>query len=288
MTLPILLHYGDVFSKHFWARTNWGTVIGTYGSYLGLESKLALVLIAFFGIVVGALLVRRRRTPGAEGSPDEHAFGPPELILIGGFLYFPAILVVLTKFLHSGYTDRYGLPAILGLVLGLVYLVRSVWLKSSSIYLLAALLIAFAYQGGNDIWDLHYAGSSKVDERWTSLAELSHSEPDIPVVIASPTAYLEAVEYSPPELPGRLIDVVDTDNATRLVGTDSPDETNRLLAQFIPLHVQDLTAFQVAHRKFILRSGGGYDWFTQYLVEKRYRLSLLSKDAGSSLYIAER
>ena len=285
MSLPILVHYRNIFSKNFWSRPNWGTVIGTYGSYLGLDSTLALVLIAFFGIVVGESLLRMCRTPGREGSLDERDFGLPEIILVGGFLCFPAILVVLTKCLHSGYTPRYGWPAILGLVLGSVYLVRSIWLKPSSTYLLVALLLAFAYQGGRS---LNKAGSSRVDERWTSLAELSHSEPNIPVVIGSPIAYLEAAEYSPPELRGRLVEVVDADNATRLVGADTPDKTNRLLAQFIPLHVEDLAAFQVTHQKFILRSDGRYDWFTQYLVERRYHLSLLSKDAGSSLYIAER
>ncbi len=291
MSLPILLHYRDIFGKNFWSRPSWAAVIWTYGSYLdlGLDSTLALVLIAFFGIVVGESLLRMCRTPGGEGSLDERDFGSPEIILVGGFLYFPAILVVLTKFLHSGYTPRYGWPAILGLVLGSVYLVRSIWLKSSSTYLLVALLIAFAYQGGRDVRSLHEAGSSRVDKRWTSLAELSHSEPNIPVVIGSPFAYLEAAEYSPPELRGRLVEVVDADNATRLVGADTPDKTNRLLAQFIPLQVEDLAAFQVAHQKFILRSANGaYDWFTQYLVERRYHLSLLSKDAGSSLYIAER
>jgi hypothetical protein len=153
---------------------------------------------------------------------------------------------------------------------------------------LIALLIAFVVQGGSDLWRLYTAGSTRVDERWISLAEVSRSEPSVPFVIGSPTAYLEATEYSPPELRDRLVEVVDADIATRLVGTDTPDKTNRLLAQFIPLHIEDLAAFQTAHQKFILRSGGDFDWFTQYLIERRYHLRLFSKDAGSSLYIAER
>jgi hypothetical protein len=239
------------------------------------------------GIVVAESLLRTCRKPG-EGSLDERDFGPPEIVLVGGFLYFPALLVALTKLLHSGYAPRYGWPAILGLVLRSVYLVRTIWLRSSSVYLLVALLIAFTYQCSFDIRMLYKADSSRSDERWTRLAELSRSEPSIPVVIGSPIAYLETAEYSPPELRDRLVEVIDPDNATRLVGTDTPDKTNRLLAQFIPLHVEDLGAFQAAQQKFILRSDGPYDWFTLYLLERRYRLSLLSEDDGSSLYIAER
>ena len=121
--------------------------------------------------------------------------------------------------MHSGYTPRYGWPAILGLVLGSVYLVRTIWLKSSSAYLLVALLIAFAFKALVMSGVLYKAGSSRVDERWTSLAELSRSEPSIPVVIGSPLAYLEAAEYSPPELRDRLVEVdEDTSGLTRSLG----------------------------------------------------------------------
>jgi hypothetical protein len=290
MSLPVLLHYRDVFGKNFWSRPSWGAVISSYVNYLGLDLTLALVLIACFGLVLSDSARRMRRTP-EEGSFGEHRVGTPEIILIGGFLCFPALLVVLTKLLHSGYTPRYGWPAILGLALGPVYLARTVWLKPCSAYLLVALLIAFAYQSGRDFRRLYKVGPSPVDGRWSRLAELSGSQPSLPVVIGSPIEYLEAAEYSPPELRDRLVGVVDEDIATRLVGADTPDKTNRLLAQFIPLHVEDLAAFQAAHQRFILRSDaayGDYDWFTQYLVERRYHLSLLSKDASVSLYIAER
>ncbi len=69
--------------------------------------------------------------------------------------------------------------------------------------------------------------------------------------------------------------------------SDTPDKTNSLLAQFIPLRIESLTKFQLAHPKFILYSGG--DWLTQYLVENRYHLFLLAtENDGSALYVAER
>ena len=280
-----MLHYQDVYGEHFWSRPSWGAVVESYGTYLGLDSKLALVLVAFFGIVVGASLLRMCRMAG-EASLDGRDLGLSEIVLVGGFLYFPALLVVLTKLGHTGYHPRYGWPAIFGLALGSVYLVRSIWLKSASTYLLVALLIAIAYQVSGEVRSLY--NSSRVDERSTSLAKLDRSEPNLPVVIGSPIAYLEAAEYWPRELRDRLVEVVDTDMATRLVGTDTPDKTNRLLAQFIPLHVEDLAAFQAAHEKFILRSGGSYDWFTEYLIQSRYHMMLFSTDANGSFYIVER
>jgi len=300
--LPVLLHFRDIFGENIWARPSWILVRNTYGSYLGLDSKLVSVLILFFGLVVGDSLLRMVRPPRKR--PCECGFSAPEIILVSGFVFYPALLVVLTKLLGSSYTSRYGWPAILGLVLGSVYLLRTLWLRSSSAYLLVALLIAFGLQGGHDFWMLYKAGSTRVrvDERWTRLAELSRSEPGIPVVIGSGIGYLEAAEYAPLELRDRLVQVVDPDVATRLVGSDTTDKTNRLLAEFIPLRVEDLSRFQAAHQKFILYSGGAYDWFTQYLVDSRYNMRLIgvvvvdlggeelqhSKDDGGSVYIAER
>jgi hypothetical protein len=286
MSLSILLNFRDVFGKNFWAQPSWGMTISTYGDYLGLGSTFELALIAFFGIVSGDSLLRMWRTP-ADRYLDEHDFGPHEVILISGFLYLPVFLVVLTKLMHSGYHPRYGWPAILGLALGSVYLVRTIWLKHSSTYLLVALLFIFAYQSAEDVrWKLYESPPSRAEERWTSLAKLSHNHPGIPVVIGSPLAYLEAAEYAPLELRDRLVEVVDADIATRLVGSDTPDRTNRLLAQFLPLRVEDLAAFQATHQKFLLYSEGrAYDWFTRYLLGKGHHLKLLSKAADSSLYI---
>jgi hypothetical protein len=259
-------------------------IVTTYHAYLGFGLKFALLLIAFFGIALGDLLLRICRTT-REGSLDDRYLPPSDIILIIAFLGYPVLLFVLTKLLHGGYTPRYGWPAILGLVLGLVYLLRAIG-PSASAYLLPALLITFVFQGGGAALKIYK--SSGADERWTSLVELSRSEPNIPVVIADPLTYLEAAEYSPPEIRDRLVAVIDAEMATRLAGTDTTGKTIGLLAEFVPLHVENLAAFQSAHEKFLLRSGGSEDWFTDYLVQSKYHLMLFSTDANNSLYIVER
>lgn len=294
LSLPILLHCREVFGDNFWSRPSWSMVIDTYKSYYVIDGiKLTFVLIFFFGIVTGESMLRMFRK-SRETSLECH-FGLPEIILVGSFLLYPALLVVLTKFLGGGYVPRYGLPVIFGLVIGSMYLFHTICLKSYSAHLLGALLIVFAMQACVDFTRLSKAGVSRQDEYWTRLAELSRDEPGIPVVIGSGLRYLEATEYAPPELRNRLVHVVDTDSASRLVGTDSADKLIRILAQFIPLRVEDLGPFQAAHQRFILYSGSGLEWFTQYLVERKYHLKLLSKDADGlvekkfdSIFIVER
>ena len=285
--IPILLHFQEVVGRNFWAKPDWGMVVSTYSGYLWLDSTFTLVLIFFFVLVVGDSLPRMWQ-PGERMS--EYEFTAPEIFLISGFLFYPILLVLLANLLGSGYTPRYGWPGILGLVLGSVHLVRPIWFRSVSAYLLAGLLIVFAVQSGNDLLMLSKAGSAGVDARWTKLAISSRNKPSIPVVIGNPMAYLEAMAYAPPELRDRLVMVVDPGIAARLLWSDTPDQANCLLAQFVPLRVEYLAPFQVANQKFLLYSGG--DWLTQYLIESKYHLTLLSKEdwagGGGSLYVVER
>jgi hypothetical protein len=312
--LPILLRFRDIFGTDFWARPNWSQVLSTYKLHLGPTNEFALLLMFVFSLVVDDSLPRIWRKPG-EGSL-ERDFSPSEVTLVGDFLFYPALLVLLTKLMHAGYTPRYGSPGILGLGLGSAHLFRSVWRYSSSIYLVAALLIGSAVQSGYDFKLLPgvlaptvlpeereirksaatWAGSTRLDQRWINLAALTRGEPGIPIVISSGVEYLEAAEYAPPELRGRLVEVVDLDTATRLSGVTSTEKGNRILAGFIPLQVEDLAKFLAAHQKFILYShspvatkndlGGSADWFTEYLVESGYRLRLLSP-VDNALYIVE-
>src|SRR5262249_21956359 len=122
ISLPSLLNFRAIFGKNFWARPAWSTAISTYESSLGIAFIWAFVLILCLGLLLGDSLLRRMREL-REGI-REGEFGLPEIILVSSFLLYPALLVVLTKLLDSGYAPRYGWPAILGLVLGSVYLVQ--------------------------------------------------------------------------------------------------------------------------------------------------------------------
>jgi hypothetical protein len=148
--------------------------------------------------------------------------------------------------------------------------------------------MVFAVHSLHDFKTLPNAGSTTVEARWAGLAALSRDASGIPVVIGSGSNYLEAVQYSPPELQNRLVDVVDAETATRLVGSDAADNGNLQLAEFIPLQVEPLAPFERANDSFILYSGGPYDWFTKYLLIEGYHLRLVATDDHNATYIVER
>jgi hypothetical protein len=275
-SLPILLHLRTVFGKNFWAKPGWSGAVSTYRLYFGLQWEFLLPLILFLGLLaVDAVTRAWRNSSGSDERPRAY-----ELVLLAGLLFYPALLVVLTKIMGTGYTERYGWPAILGFALGAVYLFRVYELPF--VHLAVALLLALPL--------LQSRAASKVawkkeDARWTRLQHASHEEPGIPVVIGSGQTYLEAVQYAPADLHDRMMEVVDVDTATRLTGRDTVDRNNSLLARYVPLHVEDLARFEGASGKFLLYSGGPLEWLSGYLTQKGYHLRLLSSEvSGDQIY----
>lgn len=292
MGLPLLFRFRELFGAHYWSLPTWGMLVVTYEHYLGFDYKVTFLVVVFLGVSLGASFVRSLRRPG--GVSLDGDFGPSEIVLIAGLLFYPALLVVLTKLLHSGYVPRYGWAGILGLAIGSVYSLRTIWDSSSfgHILLLASLFV-FGLQACHDYDFLSKSASARadsvgVDERWTNLDALSRDLPGIPVVIANGVSFLEAVQYAPPELRARLVQVVDFDTAFRLIGSDSLDRENRILSRFFPLQVEYSAPFLAAHERFILHSGLILDWFARYLVEQKYHLTLISTDPYSFVYLAEK
>jgi hypothetical protein len=283
LSLPFLLSYRAHFGKTFWSQPTWGRVFSTYHVDSGLDTTVILVLVGTMVLAACDPLLKMRLQPHKE-SLEENRFRIPEIVLVSAFLIYPAILFAMTKLMHSGFTDRYGMPVILGLALGLVYLGQDIWLKPASFYVLLALLAGFV---GNQIRSIYRARSTDPYEHWTILAESSSREPNLPVVIGNPMEYLPAVEYSTPELRFLLVQVLDEDASNHFRGADTIDRTDRLLAQFVPLHAEDASRFLKPDQRFVLLSNGTIDWITPYLLERKYNLRLLSQDDDDQIYLVE-
>jgi hypothetical protein len=285
--LPILTAVNKVFGGNFWSPSEWSSAIFTYSAYMDVNWKLMAVLLFTFGFLVGDLMLEALFR--ARETSVTHYSKLPQIALVSGFLFYPAILVVFTRLLGSGYAGRYGWPAILGITLGSVFLFRH--RKVYSIHFLSALLVAYSLQVCLDIRLLSKSlsvGSFGAKDRWAKLAAVSHKYPAIPVVIGTGIQYLPAVEYSAPELRARLTQVVNSDMARRIIGSDTVDREAVLLSQYIPLRVEQLESFESRNRLFLLYSGGDFDWITQDLLESGYSLKLLSRDRDSWLYLVEK
>lgn len=284
-SLPVLLRFRSIFARNFWSRPTWADAIWTYDFYL--NHSFALILFVLFALAIG---YRALRIPAAQQeTPLDRAAYLPDLALVAGFLGCPVVLVVLTKLANSGYTARYAWPAVLGISLGIAFVARRLWQQPSAAHVLAGLLVAFAFQASVDFYHAWTAGPIGTTERWSQMSDASRQYPGVPVVVASGMNYLEASEYAPEGLRPRLVEVADSELAVQFTGTDSIDATNLLLAQFSPMHVEDIASFEATTHKFLLQVGPRRDWLSHYLLQNNYRLQLLA-DGGENgrMYLVER
>jgi hypothetical protein len=283
--LPALLHFRSVFGHNFWSRPHLRKLGSYYETYFALDQWLGLALLLFCGFVVIRAVLQVLRKP-SEHNPA-NALTTPELVLAGGLLFYPALLLVLTRVMGSGYVPRYGWPAILGLMFLLAYLLG----KAAQLVagLTAVLLLVFLLSGIDQMVAL---SKTSLTERWSKLASASGPGPGIPVVIADAVTYLEANEYAPPELRGRLVELAGTDLAVHFTGMDTADRANALLARYVPLRLEERESFEASHPQFILCFNiPTQDWLIPYLMKKNYHLTLLADANGIgdySVYLVRR
>jgi hypothetical protein len=155
--------------------------------------------------------------------------------------------------------------------------------------LTAVLLLVFLHSGVDQMVAL---SNTSLTERWSKLASTSRQEPGIPVVIADAVTYLEANEYAPPEMRGRLVELGDVDMAVHFTGTDTAERANALLARYVRLRLEERTSFEASHPRFILcfnQTNDWLTWLTPYLMQKNYHLMLLSYGKDDySVYLVTR
>lgn len=281
-----LVSFGRDFTPHFWSPAKWSDLIFTYADYVPFDLKIVLALLVLFLTMLGLYALERVRN-GFTPHNDSDASRIAEMLLVAGFTLYPVLLVIITKMLKSVYYERYGWPAVFGLVLATIYFLRLPrFLSRLAVF---ALLVAFGFRGISDFARFHAIRTGEVDSRWSRLGSIVEREPDLPIVIGSGVRFLEAVEYATPRLRARFIELTDEATAVRLVGTDTVEKNNAALAKFVPLAVVQRSSFEAQHDRFLLYSTNqGFDWVTPDLLNRGYHLVLLGKVENDSVYLVTR
>jgi hypothetical protein len=284
VSFPLLLRYRTMFGAHFWSKPTWGSILSSYSQLEGLWGIYSVVLVLFIGFLSASILFdHRSRTSKAQPGGG---FSIPEIFLSVGFLLFPVLLVTLTMIQHSGYTERYAWPLILGFVFAFVFVVRRLAATSDATCLLCALMIVFVYKTCK-VWSTKQSASqvaqATLAERLESLKVASTRygfEETTPVVIGDDHEYMTTVYYSDLSPTSRYYFLTDPEAALRFSGTDSADINMRALNRAFPSRaprLEDANVFIEKHKKFIVWATSDYldCWLPDFLIEKGVRLRLI-------------
>lgn len=203
-----------------------------------------------------------------------------------GLLALPLAVLVAMKITHGGLTERYMLPAGLGIPLATGFILPRFDRRLVALF---GVFLCFGLAAQEaSFWLQHRHHLGKVISPAQEVEELASKagRRDLPVVVSAALDYFPLVYYRGPACVTRLVNIVDTLQAKVYSGTDSPDKQLLILRSYIPLHVYEFHDFAAKHPEFLLYSDGGWlDWWPARLVDDGYVLRLGATHENRRVYL---
>jgi hypothetical protein len=282
----LLARFKAIYGQNFWGRPTLVILREVYGHFLQVSYFWGLAAAITCGLAVLGIFSLVRREPATEFADGFFH----ERVLILFLVATPLTVLVATKLLHGGYTERYVLYSVLGVSLatGLVLprLGRPTLILFSSVLVCALAIQEVSFWGSQRKSPWHLQSPAAVAERMLSSA--GHA--DLPVVVAVGRQYLQLAYYASPTLGARLVSVVDAPTALRYIGTDSDDRALPLLATCFPLRVYDFQVFHSAYPSFLLYSNASetLGWWPDRLVHDGYGLQVVASESDHLIFLVTR
>ncbi len=287
-TIPLwaflpLIQAGRKLASTFWTKPRWADLVGFYQNILSpaaVPFVVIILILALYAIVRSSAAAERKATTDA--SPPLH-----EVVAALGYLAIPGIAIVLAKFVTGAFTDRYALPAVIGLALivpwGAYHLLDR---RATMGVVLAALLCSwFVVMVGIEPARQLRQDRAYLEAAYHLFRRLAPG--DEPIVIASPHTFLQLSYYAPPDLVSRFVYLVDPATALRYLDTDTPELGIREFRRWTPLRIEDYDAYLSAHPRFLLYNRGRWAWLLPALEAKSVRIQVVAFDANLPLLLVE-
>jgi mannosyltransferase len=267
--LPIIRAAGD-FGTGFWATPAWGNVPGFYRRLLTPEwAWLPVGLI----LAAAGYGVWRRRV--ALPVP------PHELVAFVALAGLPVAGVALAKLATGAFTDRYVLPAALGVAILFALAIRVVD-GQGRVLVLAVVSVLLVAGTAKVVRDRHAAveDARRQDADLRFLA--AQQRPGVPLIVADPHAFFELSDRAARKGGPTLTYIADPQAAVRYLGTDTIDLGLEQLRDFAPLRV---IPYERAPRRFLLWGiGAQWDWLSKRLRADGRKLLPRARHDGQTLY----
>jgi 4-amino-4-deoxy-L-arabinose transferase-like glycosyltransferase len=288
-TIPLfvflpLIQSGRKLAATFWARPQWQQMADFYQHVLSPASVPLLV------IVLGLAVYGLARASDGGKSAATGAAPPPrhEIVAALGYLALPVVAVLVAKLVTGAFTDRYALPAVLGVAIIVSWGAHQLLDHRATLgAILAALLTG---------WFVAFVGVIPALQLRQVRAEpqrvyrfLQTAAPgDQPVVIAGPHSFFELTYYAPPALASRLAYLVDPAAALHYVGTDTVDLGMREFGRRTGLRVEPYRTYLSTHPRFLLYvDRSPWNWLLPALSAAGARFEVVALDGPGSLYLVQ-
>lgn len=216
-----MIRAARMYTPHAWARPTAFSALDFFSAQLITMVFAAVLFLAVFG----AWLLFRN----SDWEPDWRApsIPEPEIVLALGFLTIPVIIWVAAMTVTHMFTDRYALPALVGVILLSLMLVRRLARANTAIPALFLGVSTFAFLFG-------MAHRTHRGDPLQDFPLLRQAIDKGPVAIDDGLIFFQAWYYLPPERKRLVYYLDDPASAAAYTGTDTIDLNFRTARPWIP------------------------------------------------------
>jgi len=282
-----LIKQARAYSGAFWAPPIWLGIPDFYYNMLG-SAVLPVVAMLFLAGIYATIFrpAALAQNHAARAQNQLTGVAPPlhEVAAAFGFVVIPIICVVLAKLVTGAFTDRYAIPAIIGLSILVAFIAAKLF--DTTALMAAAVVVCFVGWFGV----LELKAVRTVSDNWlnTTLQLIeSDSESGLPIVASDPHTFIELAHYAPPEIASRLVYLADPPTALRRIKYDSVERGMiDLLKPWFRLNVTDYKSYVASRPRFLVYGSLGFlSWITPQLKEDGMRIELRGTSGSKFLFL---
>jgi hypothetical protein len=273
------------YSNGFWSQPVWGDIQSFYAFML---EPAVLPLAAF--LILASLAAAIFNGKASEDGTGRFGLLPHEIAVAAGFLIIPAFTVILAMLITRAFTNRYALPATVGLciliALGLHPLLRG--RAAPGVILLFCLAGGFAARG-----IMTGQASEKRAQNREAVVKMLQSGPagDLPVAISDMHYFLLLSHYAPPEVRSRLVYLADPEASLRRLGHNSLERGMfDLLKPWFKLNVREYRPYVSTGHPFLLcgEPQNFLNWILGDLISSGAHLELVGSHQETLIFLVNR
>jgi hypothetical protein len=256
---PIIQKARAVLTSGFWAQPKWESVPGFYQKLLDADLLPCVAVLLFLA------LYPRLRAADLETTEEAPPASPPveEIVLAIAFALLPFFGLALGKLVTGAFSERYVVPAVIGLAVAFAYAARY-YARGCPVMAVSVAGILLAWWLGTDVIRIQEM-ADKQQALARTCDQLAHlGAADEPLIVSDSLTYLQLAYYAPEPLAARLTYLNSPKLSRRYKGYDTDEVALGLLRQWVGLNVVDYDEFVASHRAFLVYDRGS--WLPSALV----------------------
>lgn len=284
MFLP-LIRSARKFAPHFWAKPHWSSMAYYYEHFLLTPTAVPLLVIFLVAVLYNTL----RHGKDATGLTRVRASVPlHEAAAAVAFLLIPVAGVFLAKTVVGAFSDRYALPAVIGLSLIVAWGLYGV-LEARRVVAFGLALLLCGLLAAKEVQTYRRVAAARALQTSTYAFLETYAKGDAPIVVSGPMDFTELTYNAPGQVAPRLTYLVDPRMALRYTGSNDSEKGLVEMKSWAGLNVQPFSSYVASRRMcyvYVVNYPDPYEWIIRGLQAAHWQIKLQRWHDGMMLFSA--